>query len=115
MGVCELCGKEGSLLKIILEGVAMGVCKGCSRFGKEIKRTLPQKQRILRFPKRQRMLEEPKVIEMLASDYSSTIRKKREKLGMKQEHLAKKMGIKESLIHKIESNSIWICCHSIIK
>ena len=43
------------------------------------------------------------MIQIITPDYSELIKKKREKLGLKQEELAKKIAEKESIIHKIES------------
>ena len=56
--------------------------------------------------KAKKIIEEPEEVEVITKDYSSRIKNTREKLGIKQEDLARKINEKESLIHKIESGRI---------
>ena len=113
MMICELCGKEVShLKKVIIEGVILNVCDECAKFGKEIKgnkipkdiKYLPPeivRERLERKRHRGRRdyLEDE---EVLAEDYSKRIREAREKLGMTQDELAKKLMERKTVISKIE-------------
>ena len=92
---CELCGKDRDLFKTIIEGSEMDVCNGCSGFGnviKEVKIETPSFND-----------NKSSKIYYIKKDYFKLIKENREKLGIKQKTLAKKMNIKESLIHKVES------------
>jgi len=101
MASCELCGVEDRLVDAIVEGSVLEVCNRCKEFGDiigvhkdEIKREQPKKV----------YFKEPE--EYVVDDYNVKIKKAREKLGMKQEDLAKKINEKESTIHKIESGQL---------
>ena len=98
-----MCGAKTKLFKAKIEGTEMNVCRDCSKFGKiigEVKE--PEKpKKIEKIAK-----EEGPYIEMLqviVEDYPERIRNAREKMGLKQKDLAKKLNEKESLIHKIET------------
>ncbi len=111
--ICELCGKDVPRLhKVVIEGVIMNVCDDCAKFGKEIKgnkipkdvKYLPPevvRERLERKKRRHRrdVLEEE---EVLREDYPQVIRKAREKLGLTQEELAKRILEKRTVISKIE-------------
>ena len=111
--ICELCGKDVPRLhKVVIEGVIMNVCDECAKFGKEIKgneipkdvKYLPPevvRERLERKQGKRRkdyMDEE----EVLIEDYPEVIRKAREKMGLTQEQLAKKILEKKTVISKIE-------------
>ena len=96
---CEICGREGRLFKARVESSEMIVCEKCSKFGnilKEINENPIEKK----FEK-----VKNKEIFYIRKDYSQIIKKNREKINLKQEELAKKMNLKESMIHKIESGA----------
>ncbi len=111
--ICELCGKDVPRLhKVVIEGVIMNVCDDCAKFGKEIKgnevpkdvKYLPPevvRERLERKKPRQRrdVLEEE---EVLREDYPQLIRNAREKLGLTQDELAKRILEKKTVISKIE-------------
>ena len=86
---CDMCGKPGSLFLVQIEGTLMNVCEGCTSFGKVIRE--PVNNRII---KKQVVKEE---------NYAFSIKSAREKKGLTQELLAKKVGEKESLIQNMES------------
>ncbi len=44
----------------------------------------------------------PKIVQLVVSDYPGRIKTGREKVGLKQEDAAKKLAVKESLLHNIE-------------
>ncbi len=111
--ICELCGRDvPRLKKVVIEGVILNVCDECAKFGKEIKgneipkdvKYLPPeivRERLERKRRRSRKdyLEEE---EVLVEDYPKVIREARERLGLTQEELAKKILEKRTVISKIE-------------
>ncbi|AGB05389.1 putative transcription factor, MBF1 like protein [Aciduliprofundum sp. MAR08-339] len=110
--ICELCGKDVPRLhKVVIEGVIMNVCDDCARFGKEIKgneipkevKYLPPevvRERLERKKRRRKdYLDEE---EVLIEDYPEVIRKAREKMGLTQDELAKRILEKKTVISKIE-------------
>ncbi|MBN2454843.1 TIGR00270 family protein [Candidatus Woesearchaeota archaeon] len=100
MALCEMCGKDEELVKASVEGVILNVCRNCGKFGKIIAVLKPAPKAV----KREKPKEaEKEVVESVVPGYSGLIKMKREKLGLKQEELAKRLSEKESLLHKIES------------
>ena len=100
---CELCGSEGRLYKIKIEGTELNVCRSCAKHGKiisSIAEPLPETKQKKFLPK-----EEPQeeVIQIIVPDFSEKIRKKREQLNLNQKDFAKKLSEKESVIHKLET------------
>lgn len=96
-----MCGKETQLFKTEVEGTILNVCSSCAKFG-SILGQVKEKAEIK--PKKQEPVEE--IIKIVASDYANKIKNKREKLKLKQEDMAKKIGIKESVLHHIESEKL---------
>jgi len=97
---CELCGNSGNLVKAIIEGSLLNVCENCAKFGKAIvikQVSLPTK------PIKQKTTE---LINIINPDYPKLIKESREKLGLKQEDLAKKIDEKLSVIHKLETGQL---------
>ncbi len=102
MPTCEICGrKTDHLYKIRVEGAEMLVCKECAKYG-EIIGEVKEKKKV--------KISKPKVSvekeETVVPDYFKIIRKEREKLGMTQEDMAKKLKMKESLYRKIEEGKM---------
>lgn len=110
--ICELCGRDvPRLKKVIIEGVVLNVCDECAKFGKEIKgneipkdvKYLPPevvRERLERKRRKRRdYLEEE---EVLIDDYPRVIREARERMGLTQDELAKKILEKKTVISKIE-------------
>lgn len=93
---CELCGKQRELVLALVENIEMKVCSDCSKFGKVLRE-------IKEIEEEEKKPEEEEFVEGIVDDYSKIIKDKREKMGMKQDELAKKLNIKESVIHKIET------------
>lgn len=93
---CELCGKQRELVLALVENSEMKVCSDCSRFGKVLREIEEIKEEEKKF-------EEEEFVEGIVEDYSKIIKEKREKMGMKQDEFAKRLNIKESIIHKIET------------
>ncbi len=97
---CDLCGKEKKIVKAKVEGTTLNVCENCAEFGEIIE--IP-KEVIKEVKQKNKSIMEEEVIEYLSNDYSKKIKQAREKINLKQEELAKRLAIKESLIHKFES------------
>lgn len=105
---CDMCGKETDVLyKTEIEGAVMYVCKECSKFGKvlSVKRSFAEKKKVEK--KKERKVEpEVDIVEEIVDDYNTIVKNAREKRGLKQEELAKKISEKVSLIQKIETGDI---------
>jgi len=100
VAACEMCGKEDEIVTALVEGVQLNVCQNCSSFGKIIKKPISVKKMpdVKKIP-----LQEREIIQSIREEYSSLIKGKREKMGLKQKEFAKFLSEKESMIHKIES------------
>ena len=110
---CEVCGRlTNKVVKRRIEGAVVSVCPICARYGGGVSslnvRKKERAQRVrrsyVRVRKRRERLtrdlyERYEVIE----DFNHIIRRRREELGMKQKDLAEKLGIKESMLQKIEA------------
>lgn len=106
---CDMCGKEGNLCKAIIEGVEMDVCSGCAKLGRKISQEYNIKERVVfSAPQRRtrRMLPREEIVRGVVEGYSNIVKRKREKFGLKQEELAKKIAEKVSVIHNIESGHL---------
>ncbi len=101
---CDLCGKEEYLVKTMIEGTELKVCKACSRFGRVIR--APQvPHHLIQKPIQKQVQQVPtvEVMELVKDDYAELIKKKREQLHLTQEEFAKKLNEKESFLQGIES------------
>lgn len=92
---CEMCGISTKLVLANIEGATVNVCNNCSKLGKIV--NLPKSK-----PAKQ-VFEEPEIY--VVENFSTLIRNAREKLNLKQEEVARKLAIKESIIHKLENGS----------
>lgn len=98
MASCELCGAFGNLTKAIIEGSLLNVCDNCVKFGKAI---IVKQQ-----PVKQVKREAVEIVNVINPNYPKLIKDAREKSGMKQEDLAKKIDEKISIIHKLETGHL---------
>ena len=101
MPSCDLCGKDGPLFHMLTEGTEFDVCKGCAKFGKVVAR--PRPVSVPSMAKPIPKLPTHEVLEIIVEDYGMRIKQKREKLGLTQEDLARKLAEKASVLQKIES------------
>ena len=92
---CELCGKPDAQTKIKIESTFMKVCARCAKHGQVL-----QEKHVIQKPATYATPSETNQI--LNPNYAKIIRDTREQLGIKQEHLAKMLAEKESLIQHIE-------------
>lgn len=111
---CDVCGQQilGRPLKVVIEGAIVITCLQCAKLGRtyveppsrRVGRHVPVAQyssRSVRSVSRE-TLDELEVVE----DFPIKIRKAREKIGLTQEDLARKVKEKLSIIQKVESGKI---------
>lgn len=117
---CEICGKkiQGTPKHILVEGAELVACKICAKFGSETPTTsIPSgisTKRMLKIPKktvqkRTKYISKTIMFEEdyeLIENFGEKVKKAREKLGWKQEDLAREIKEKESIISKIETMEI---------
>lgn len=102
-----MCGKDTDLFLTEIEGTELKVCDRCGKHGRVIRRVAqPKRVKPKAEGKAVAKTEEPEIIESIVDDYGMLIKKKREKLGMTQEELAKRIAERESLIQKIENENV---------
>jgi|SRR3989344_7258342 len=99
MGVCEMCGRENSLVKALVEGVELTVCVACAKFG------------TVRSRVQERAYHSKPVVDKgpefkVASDFAARLRKVREGLGLKQEDFAKYLNERVSVVAKWENGDL---------
>jgi putative transcription factor len=102
---CDLCGSEKESFDTIVEGTSLKVCRGCSSFGNVIKKTKKQNP-VVKTKVKKSFFKTEDSNEIIVKEYNSLVKSGREKLGLKQEELAKRISEKESVIHKIEIGSL---------
>lgn len=91
---CELCNSKNATRKAKVEGVILNVCDECVKFGEEIP--------IIEFKNIKKTLKIEEIKETLKSDFHIILKGVREKKGLTQEQLAKKLKEKLSVIKRIE-------------
>lgn len=108
MANCDICGKTSELVITEIGGVEVEACSACSGFGKVKQKTRIEEkfeQHIMR-RERRNAPRPTEVIPLIVEDFSQRIKKRRERLGLKQAELAKKLAEKESVISSLESGSM---------
>lgn len=102
---CEICGRKISAkpIKIEIDRSILMVCPECSRFGTIVKKENLKVFKPKKLPKTEVSYDEEELIE----NFGEVIRKRREELGISREEFAKKLGEKESVIRRIESNEMY--------
>jgi uncharacterized protein (TIGR00270 family) len=98
MSGCELCGKKDAKFSCEIEGTMMKVCEDCSKFGKVKGKS---QTRIVITEKKKPEVKES--IYIFLPGFGALIKGARERLGLKQEEFAKKLNLRESLLHQMES------------
>ena len=104
MAVCEMCGKDSSLVSAQVEGTELKICQGCSKYGQVNK----QKKPVLfeggyssnSYQKRTR----PEF--QVMSDYSKKLQQARNQRNMTQEEFSKILNEKMSVVQKWESGNL---------
>ena len=104
---CEVCGNPvyGTANKVQIDGSTFHVCPSCSRLGKPVRQKMegnrPTSLKPIT-PKPNRITEELE----LKEDYHKIIKQTREKLGLSQEALGRKINEKPSVIKLLESGKL---------
>jgi putative transcription factor len=100
MKTCELCGKKtDKLYKVLIEGTILYVCEDCKKYGKIV----DEKGNIIENKK----IEIKDIVgEIVDENYNKILIKYREEHNLKQEDMAKLLGIKENLYRAIENKKI---------
>ncbi|QQG38448.1 MAG: TIGR00270 family protein [Candidatus Woesearchaeota archaeon] len=102
MPACNLCGRESNLFKTNIEGTSLLVCKNCSTFGEVIEKY--EQEEVKELKRVNKFIEEETVY--IIEDYATKIKTAREKLGLKQDEIARRIAEKESVIQKVESGHL---------
>ncbi len=107
---CDLCGKEtDELFEVFIEGSRLHVCKDCAKYGKIIRKIPTGKEdnehNSVKSFKRRKPREEDKLYYFI-DNFGKVVELARLKRGLRQKDLARMLGIKESLLHSIETSSI---------
>jgi len=100
--ICEICGIRKASRKILLEGAWINVCEVCAReinIKEEIKTT--KKVEKGKVEKKIELYEE-----FIDEKFYEKLRRYRESKNLKQEEMAKLLGIKESLYKSLEEGRI---------
>jgi len=98
---CDMCGRILEFpYEVEVEGATMQLCKSCSVFGRITK------QPKISVTRKKYVIKREEYIDFIVEDYPVRIRNARESKNLKQQDLANKIAVKESLIHKIESGNL---------
>ncbi len=92
-----MCGKSGSLVKALIEGVDMAVCSNCSKYG-QVKKPLALP------PRKQPRPERPEFT--VVENYQYLLRQAREVRKMTQEEFAAFLQEKEGVVAKWENGAL---------
>lgn len=100
-----MCGKGGQLFDAEIEGGTLVVCASCAKFGKVIRKHSEEKF-VPKYveSKKQQVVSGP--TKMIVNNYSSLIKKARERRGMKQDEFAKLLQERESTVQHWESGKL---------
>lgn len=108
---CDMCGREQAALRASVEGSVLSVCEGCSKFGKVIGRIAMAAAAKKKKEKAAVAIAEDET-EFVVTNFGQLLKQKREELGrkledsfMKLEDFAKMIGVKESVLHKMETGA----------
>jgi putative transcription factor len=103
---CDMCGREQATLKASVEGTVLAVCNGCSRYGKLVGKIPTAVAAAKEKAKADKQKPEEEELEAVVANFGVLIKQKRESLGLKQEEFAKKIAVKESVLHKMETGTL---------
>ncbi len=97
---CDMCGKkESAQFDVKIEGTIMKVCSTCKEFGTPIQKPTSM------FRTKKRVFQNPDEEKEIVQEYSSLIKRAREKQKLSIAQLASAVQEKESVISSFESGS----------
>ncbi len=104
MSVCEMCGREASLISVDVEGVELKVCPPCTRYGTTNKNQSGnfRNSNISNHKHQNKEEIEWKIV----NNFFALIKSAREKKGMTQEDFAKFINERESILSKWENGTL---------
>ncbi|MGC9208318.1 MAG: multiprotein bridging factor aMBF1 [Nitrososphaeria archaeon] len=104
---CEICGKPifGKPITIEVDGAYLKVCAECAKYGRVVKH-VPQNPPISQAPRTGSHRPQEEEDYELVENYGRIIKEIREKMQLTQEDLGRRIGIKPSLLAKIEQEKI---------
>ena len=96
--MCEICGRpiKGKGREIFVERAKLTVCKSCVRYGTPVREKRKKSSRKPVFTSAEADFD-------IREDYPARVKNAREKIGLTQKDLARKINEKESVIHRIET------------
>jgi putative transcription factor len=103
---CEVCGNpiRTAPSRVEIDGAILQVCPSCAKRGRPLMDTVPRAR-----PVRTRPVVKEGLVESeleVDPEYSSIVKKAREKLGLTQEALGRAINVKPSVISHIETNKM---------
>ena len=106
MSNCDMCGQDKTLVYAFIEGTQLKVCDACSKYGKVSRVQAPPKlSRKQRRTSSVPVQEKVEIVEIVTAGYSKILRRARENLRLTQKEFARRVNLKESIIHKMETGS----------
>ncbi len=105
---CEICGKpiEGEPIPIEVDKAVLYVCRSCAaQYGKRVVQRPPPAAPQKRPAARPRPAPPPLHLE-LVDNFGEVVRKARENLGLSREALAAMLGVKETVLRRIEAGQL---------
>ncbi len=110
---CDMCGREQAILKASVEGTVLAVCSSCSKYGKIVGKIAVAAADLRKKEEKATAAIEEEGMEAVVANFGVLIKQKREELGRKQEDgfmkledFAKLIGVKESVLHKMETETL---------
>lgn len=102
MPVCEMCGKDTSLVRTEVEGTELKLCQDCTKYGTVKEYRAPKSIRMARnfYPKSQGVEYE------IVPNYSKILQKARTSKDLDQEKFAKSINEKVSVVQKWEAGNL---------
>jgi putative transcription factor len=101
---CEVCGNpiHGELMSALIDGSILRVCNNCAKLG------TPSTHRDVRIaPPQPRVMRSPPLDELeLRRDFNLLIKQARQKMGLSQEDLGRRINEKPSVIRLLESGKL---------
>ncbi len=107
MSNCDMCGLEVvKLNSVVVDGTFLDVCNRCSSYGNAIEIKEPEIRKYTGTPKTQTKIFVEENVNFVMESAGNIIKSIREEKKLKQKDFAKMIGIKVSVLHKIETSLI---------